>query len=490
MGQALYRKYRSKKLSAIVGQDHITKTLNNALKSGKISHAYLFTGPHGTGKTSVARILAHEINNLPYTDDSTHLDIIEIDAASNRRIDEIRDLREKVHIAPSSAKYKVYIIDEVHMLTKESFNALLKTLEEPPAHVIFILATTEAHKLPETIVSRTQRYTFKPIEPEQAYEYLAMIAKKEGIKIDNDALKLLVQHGQGSFRDTIGLLDQIANYDSKVTKNEIGLMLGLAPDGVIEELLESMISGSPTGLVAALDKLAEIGVTPTQVAKQLSKILRDQILKRGNDDDLNLAGILEELLEVPASMDPSGKLEVILLKNCVKTGVSNNTHTENLTSLQPPTPTPAKPEMKVNIIEKNEEELKPYIATTSADNIDVWWQKVLSMVKGHNNTLYGVLRMASPKLVGKELSLSFAFPFHAKKISSEESLKKLKPIIEEVLGKGIQVSTKHDKSLKSPSNPEINIISGLEVEPKGNSEDNTLQNITSIFGGGEVIEDQ
>ena len=164
MAQALYRKYRPKKLSDVVGQEHITSTLDNALKSGKLSHAYLFTGPHGVGKTSIARILAHEVNGLKYDDESSHLDIIEIDAASNRRIDEIRDIRDKVHISPTSAKYKVYIIDEVHMLTREAFNALLKTLEEPPAHVIFILATTEVHKLPETIISRTQRYSFKPIE--------------------------------------------------------------------------------------------------------------------------------------------------------------------------------------------------------------------------------------------------------------------------------------------------------------------------------------
>src|ERR1700691_3685933 len=160
MGQALYRKYRSKSLKEVVGQEHVTQTFEQALAQQHISHAYLFTGPRGVGKTSVARILAHEVNGLPYTDDQPHIDIIEIDAASNRRIDEIRDLRDKVHITPSSAKYKVYIIDEVHMLTKEAFNALLKTLEEPPAHVIFILATTEIQKLPETIISRSQRYTF------------------------------------------------------------------------------------------------------------------------------------------------------------------------------------------------------------------------------------------------------------------------------------------------------------------------------------------
>ena len=163
MGQALYRKYRSRNLSEIVGQEHITTTLSNALKTGQISHAYLFTGPRGVGKTSVARILAHEINGLEYSEDDIHLDIIEIDAASNRKIDEIRQLRDRVNLAPASAKYKVYIIDEVHMLTREAFNALLKTLEEPPEHVIFILATTEAYKVPETIINRTQQFNFRPI---------------------------------------------------------------------------------------------------------------------------------------------------------------------------------------------------------------------------------------------------------------------------------------------------------------------------------------
>src|ERR1700709_76040 len=175
MGQALYRKYRSKSLGEIVGQEHITTTLKNALKAGRVSHAYLLTGPRGVGKTSIARILAHEINGLPY-DDEAHLDIIEIDAASNRRIDEIRDLRDKVSTAPASAKYKVYIIDEVHMLTKEAFNALLKTLEEPPAHVVFILATTEAHKLPETIISRTQRHIFRPGNKDKVTTHLKSLA--------------------------------------------------------------------------------------------------------------------------------------------------------------------------------------------------------------------------------------------------------------------------------------------------------------------------
>src|ERR1700712_4212867 len=177
MGQALYRKYRSKSLDEVVGQEHITQTLKQALKSGRISHAYLFTGPRGVGKTSIARILAHELNGLPYDDEQSHLDIIEIDAASNNGVEDVRDLREKAYIAPTSGKYKVYIIDEVHMLSKAAFNALLKILEEPPAHVVFILATTEVHKIPETIISRTQRYIFKPVEHDKVVEHLKYISK-------------------------------------------------------------------------------------------------------------------------------------------------------------------------------------------------------------------------------------------------------------------------------------------------------------------------
>jgi len=235
MGQALYRKYRSKSLGEIIGQEHITTTLANALQQGRVSHAYLLTGPRGTGKTSIARILAHEINGLAY-DDEAHLDIIEIDAASNRRIDEIRDLRDKVNTAPSAAKYKVYIIDEVHMLTKEAFNALLKTLEEPPAHVIFILATTEAHKLPETIISRTQRYSLRPVPSEQVVAHLKSIASQEKITIDDEALQLIAEHGEGSFRDSISLLDQAGSSSDTVTRSDIERILGLAPGAYIDNL--------------------------------------------------------------------------------------------------------------------------------------------------------------------------------------------------------------------------------------------------------------
>ena len=182
MGLALYRKYRPTTLDNVVGQSQITTALSQAIKSGKISHAYLFTGPRGTGKTSVARIFAHAINNFDYTVEDEYLDIIEIDAASNTSVDDIRELREKSIITPVKGKYKIYIIDEVHMLSKSAFNALLKTLEEPPAHVIFIMATTDAHKVPITISSRSQVYNFKLADPDTMLDFLTTVADKEKLK--------------------------------------------------------------------------------------------------------------------------------------------------------------------------------------------------------------------------------------------------------------------------------------------------------------------
>ena len=211
MGKALYRKYRSKSLDEIVGQSHITDILKRAVEKDRIAHAYLLTGPRGVGKTSIARILAHEINQLPYTDESSHLDIIEIDAASNNSVEDIRDLREKVQIAPSLAKKKIYIIDEVHMLSKSAFNALLKTLEEPPEHVVFILATTDLEKLPATIVSRVQQFHFLPASESDIVANLKAIATKEKIKIDDTALQLIGQHSGGRFTDTVRLLDQLTH---------------------------------------------------------------------------------------------------------------------------------------------------------------------------------------------------------------------------------------------------------------------------------------
>ncbi|HET6924701.1 MAG TPA: DNA polymerase III subunit gamma/tau, partial [Candidatus Saccharimonadales bacterium] len=315
MGQALYRKYRSKSLDELQGQEHITKTLATAIKSGRIAHAYLFTGPRGVGKTSTARILAYAINGLDYSEGQAHLDIVEIDAASNNSVEDIRDLREKVYVAPSVGKYKVYIIDEVHMLSKAAFNAILKTLEEPPAHAVFILATTEAHKLPETIVSRTQRFVFRPITTEKAVAHLKTIAKAEKIDITDDALQLLAAMGDGSFRDSISLLDQASGLGKTIDVADVQQLLGVPTAENITQLTDALVQlplHLPT-VLPALYALYDQGFQAASIASELSNQLRKRIIDASFVPSQQHLELLAKLLDVPSRADPERYLEIILL---------------------------------------------------------------------------------------------------------------------------------------------------------------------------------
>ena len=280
MSKALYRKYRSKKLSEVVGQKHITTVLENALKQHKIAHAYLFTGPRGVGKTSIARILAHEINNLPYSEEENHPDIIEIDAASNNGVDDIRQLRDNVQVAPFSAKYRVYIIDEVHMLSKAAFNALLKTLEEPPEHAVFILATTDAHKLPATIISRTQRFIFRFISKEDVCKHLEFIAKNEKIKISKEAIEIIAERGEGSFRDSISLLDQISSISKngeEITAKLLEETLGLASKTQINALISAFESQNANEILKIVREIRDSGVDLKNFASQLLNFITENV---------------------------------------------------------------------------------------------------------------------------------------------------------------------------------------------------------------------
>ncbi len=280
MSKALYRKYRSKKLSEVVGQNHITTVLENALKQHKIAHAYLFTGPRGVGKTSIARILAHEINNLPYSEEENHPDIIEIDAASHNGVDDIRQLRDNIQVAPFSAKYRVYIIDEVHMLSKAAFNALLKTLEEPPEHAVFILATTDAHKLPPTIISRTQRFVFRFISKEDVCKHLEFIAKNEKIKISKEAIEIIAERGEGSFRDSISLLDQISSISKgseEITAKLLEETLGLASKTQINALISAFENQNANEILKIVREIRDSGVDLKNFASQLLNFITENV---------------------------------------------------------------------------------------------------------------------------------------------------------------------------------------------------------------------
>lgn len=313
MSKALYRKYRSKSLKEVVGQSHVTTILSRALEQGKVAHAYLLTGPRGVGKTSIARILAHEINKLPYGDEGEHLDIIEIDAASNNGVDDIRDLREKVQIAPVSAAKKVYIIDEVHMLSKAAFNALLKTLEEPPEHIVFILATTDVDKLPATIISRTQQYGFRTITHEDTLKHLRHIADSENIQIDDAALSLIATRGDGSFRDSISLLDQLSSLsDNKdgVTAQLVQQVLGVAPTESIQKLLDNVASKDAAAVISLLDTLESEGIQAPVLADQLMASVRAKLAEQPQ-----LVDLLDDLLAISKSAQPRLKLLTTLVSH-------------------------------------------------------------------------------------------------------------------------------------------------------------------------------
>lgn len=310
--QALYRKWRSRSFEEVIGQDHVTRTLQNALATDRVAHAYLFTGPRGTGKTTTARLLAKAVNCVAEgnikpcgtcticraVDEGRLLDMIEIDAASNRGIDEIRDLREKVGFRPGEARVKFYIIDEVHMLTDPAFNALLKTLEEPPPHVIFVLATTEPHKIPATIVSRCQRFDFRRIPLSDITRWLAHIADEEGLKVEPAALEYIARQGGGSMRDAISLLDQLTAYGSDaITLAQVQTVLGAVASQAVIELADSLIDGDLARGLDMIDQVVGDGAEPRQFTRAFVEYLRGLLLlKMGDGASLLRSSVPDETL--------------------------------------------------------------------------------------------------------------------------------------------------------------------------------------------------
>ena len=506
MSQALYRKYRSRSLDEVLGQDHVTNILHRALEQGKIAHAYLLTGPRGVGKTSVARILAHEINNLPYDEDISHLDIIEIDAASNNGVDDIRALREKAQVAPVSAPKKIYIIDEVHMLSKPAFNALLKTLEEPPAHVVFILATTDADKLPATILSRVQQFFFRPIPTDIMARQLMTIAEKEGFTIEADAARLIAERSRGGFRDGISMLDQLsalASTDKPLSASDVAQYLGLSATETLENLLELYQQRDAPGALNLLGELEKTGTDPVVLSHQLLSLLRARLHQRPE-----LITLVKQLIEVDRHPHPDLKLLTIFMDGAGgvvhKSSEAAPTSTASLkAAIKPPVaiskspaekpeppaatseaPAPAaqpaenspktipKQEQTNDSADKTAADAAPAGSQPAPDSppdstaTDIDWDKIIVLAKEQSFAVATLLQKCGWQRDGNTLTLYAGNAFAKKKLDNAKNRPLIATIVQQVAGTELDIATIGQKAL-----------------PK----DAELAKIAELMGGGEEV---
>ncbi|TSC94107.1 MAG: DNA polymerase III subunit gamma/tau [Candidatus Berkelbacteria bacterium Athens1014_28] len=490
---SLYRKYRPQKFADLSGEDHIRDTFLVAIKEDKISHAYLFSGPRGTGKTTVARLLAKAVNCQAKTKTGEpcnecnsceeitlgkNLDIIEIDAASNRGIDEVRELRDKVKYAPTKSKYKVYIIDEVHMLTMPAFNALLKTLEEPPSHAIFILATTDPQKVPATILSRVIRFDFRRIDKEQIALNLKKIAESEKISAGEEIFEQLAILADGSHRDGISIFEQVSSSGKKLTLEILFSILGLSQEGEAVEIVDSVISADSDGAIKKVSNLLQSGVSAEQINKSIVGVLRRSLIYKISPDLAKKESTKEQIEGVKkfAEKISREKLNQILTIFILAQALFKETSIRSLpiemaiVEASAVATSQVEPAKEVKIVEPKKDivtEKKPAVEVVGqkvaiAESVEApiiektvsedLWKKILAEIKNHNHSLQALLRDAYPKGVADgKLLLGVKFKFHADKISESKNCQILESVVSEILGGKIQIACQVEEKKPKPA---------------------------------------
>ncbi|MDD5606172.1 MAG: DNA polymerase III subunit gamma/tau [Patescibacteria group bacterium] len=463
MRQAWYRKYRPQTFSELIGQEHIKVTLLNQVKSGQVAHAYLFAGPKGTGKTSVARILAKSVNCLAPTSqheacgrcancealaNNTFVDLLEVDAASHTGVDNIRELTSKVELAPSLGKYKVYVIDEAHMLSKGAFNALLKTLEEPPEHALFILATTEPNKIPATIISRCQRFDFRHLSITDVTARLKVIAGHEGVEIDDEALAFLAEQAGGSLRDAESLLEQVASVGSKMGKADLSRWLGFVDWSAVVELTESLVGAHTDAVLARINQIYQDGYDLYRLAEMWARVVRQILaIKVGAQivvseaeakklqnlaDKLQLNDLVwlaEEVMDLPVMIKqavlPQMPFELLAVRAANRFG-HHHDHDTNVP------PAPAEESVDDQVEEVASVSSQP-MASAVFDREA--WISVVDEISLASPTIGAALARADVELDGEVLRLKFSLPFYKTAFEQNGYAHQLRDVL---VGRGLE----------------------------------------------------
>lgn len=505
MSPALYREWRPKSWEEIVGQRHVTDTLHNALKAGRFAHAYLFSGPRGTGKTTTARLVAKTVNcmdeekaerpcnkcpNCVSINKGKFLDLIEIDAASNTSVEDVRELRDKINFSPNVGPYKVYIIDEVHMLSTAAFNALLKTLEEPPTHALFVLATTEPHKIPATVLSRCQRHEFRRIPITEINAQLEVIVEKEGFQAQPKALELIARQATGSMRDAISLLDQLASSGDEINLQRAQDVLGTATNLAVIELIDSLVEKDTSKGLEVINRVLDSGSDARQFARQVVDYLRSLLQlvvdknaqideleevktalsrhsKQFGDDQHELMRIMrlfnQAAVERRSTWQPSLPLEMAFIES-LETSTPKLDAASQGSTLDPAL---SQPELKAPGSAESprskpiREDLKPRVDLgpqdqKSTQDLNNAWGDILELVRSSNSKTYGLLNSSKMRYIkGDHVVICFASEVLKSKMEKEGNIESVQAALKKVFNRQMAVRCEVDSAQINSIPPDL-----------------------------------